>query len=243
MKRYKITFSYDGTLFFGYQKQPNKRTVQGELEKALEYINNKSYTPLTSSGRTDAGVHAINQVGHVDLLVDITEYKLKSALNSLTDDDIHVIKAEVVDNDFHARYMVKSKEYIYKINLKEYSPVDRNYIYQYNKNLNIDKMKEATKYFIGKHDFKSFTTNDTKKNTVRIIYSIDITLENEILIIKFKGSGFLKYMVRIMVAALIKVGEEKIKPEEIKNIIEAKDRKKAFYTVNPCGLYLYKVNY
>ena len=243
MKRFKITFSYDGTNFYGYQKQPHKRTVQGEIESALKYINNGKKTPLTSSGRTDAKVHAINQVGHADISVDITEYKLKRAINSLTEDDIHVKSAEIVDSDFHARYMVKSKEYIYKINLGEYSPVDRNYVYQYCKSLNINKMKEATKYFVGEHDFKAFCSLDEDKNTIRTIYSIDLDLKDDILVIRFKGSGFLKYMVRIMVGALIRVGEEKVEPIEIKKVMDKKERTKTFFTSSPCGLYLKNVNY
>ena len=119
--RYKIVFSYDGTNYNGYQKQPNLNTIQGNIESALKYINNKNDTKFVSSGRTDKGVHANNQVGHFNLDVDITEYKLKCALNSLLPNDIHVKKAIVVDDSFHARYDVKTKEYLYLINLGEYS--------------------------------------------------------------------------------------------------------------------------
>lgn len=190
MQRYKIIFSYDGSNFNGYQKQDNLRTVQGELEKALQYINNDIYTKLVSSGRTDKGVHAFRQVGHADILVDINEYKLKCALNSLTDDDIHVINTEKVDNSFHARYMVKNKIYLYKINLGEYNPVDRKYIYQYNKKLDVKKMIEGSKYLLGKHDFKSFTTSDCDKNTNREIYDINFKIVDNILNIEFNGNGF-----------------------------------------------------
>ena len=243
MARFKITFSYDGTKFNGYQKQPNLRTIQGTLEDALKYINNDKFVKVSSSGRTDAKVHANNQVCHVDIDVNITEYKLKSALNSLLPDDIHIKKTQFADEDFHARYMVSSKEYIYKINVGEYNPIERNYVYQYNKNLNIKQMKRAIKYFKGTHDFRAFTTTEYNKDSTRTIFKASIDKKGDYVIIKFIGSGFLKYMVRIMVGVLIKVGEGKIKSSYVKDIIASKDRKKAFFTASPEGLYLNKVNY
>lgn len=244
MKRYMIIFSYDGSNYNGYQKQPNLNTVQGNIESALKYINNKKETKLVSSGRTDAYVHANNQVAHFDLDIKITEYKLKCALNSLLPDDIHIIKAKVVDDTFHARFDVKSKEYVYLINTREYNPIQRKYIYQYNKSLNVEKMKEATKYFIGEHDFSSFSSNEDKKeDNVRIIYDIELKEEDGIIKIRFKGNGFLKYMVRIIVGTLIEIGENKKTPEEVKKLIEVKDRTKVGHTANPEGLYLDKINY
>lgn len=241
--RYKITFSYDGSNFSGYQKQPKLRTVQGELEKALKYINNNKDTVVTSSGRTDALVHAHNQVCHVDIDVSITPYKLKRAINSLTPDDIYVKNVEKVDDEFHARYFVKSKEYIYKINTSEYDPLNRNYIYQYNKKLDIKQMKKALKYFKGTHDFKCFTSGEEKENTIRTIFKVKIEEKNNIITIKFIGSGFLKYMVRIMVGTLIKVGENKIKPEYIKELLLSEKRIKKKYKAPANGLYLNKIEY
>ena len=154
--RYLIKFSYDGTNFSGYQKQPGKRCVESELEKALFSINNHKETKVTGAGRTDRGVHAFCQCAHFDIDVDITLYKLKCALNSLLPDDIHVFSTEVVDKSFHARYMAKSKVYKYIMNCGEYNPLERNYVYQYGKKLDIEKMNDGIKYLIGKHDFKSF---------------------------------------------------------------------------------------
>ena len=128
--RYLIRFSYDGTNFYGYQKQPNKRTIEGELEKALYDINNHTDTRIYSSGRTDRGVHAKGQTAHFDLDISITLYKLKCALNSLLPKDIHVIEAVAVDDDFHARFMAKEKTYKYYLNIGEYNPVERNYVHQ-----------------------------------------------------------------------------------------------------------------
>ena len=242
--RYKIIFSYDGSDFNGYQKQKGLRTVQSEMEKALKQINNNKDVKFSSSGRTDAFVHAYNQVGHADIDVKITEYKLKRALNSILPDDIYVKETKIVKDDFHSRYMVKSKEYIYKINIGDYNVLERNYIYQYNNKLNIKNMKKAAKYLIGTHDFAAFVSNEDKKeDNVRTIYKIDFTLKDDILCIKFIGNGFLKYMVRIMVATLIKVGEGKLNYKDVKTILESKDRKKIPYTAPAEGLYLNKVKY
>lgn len=241
--RYLITFSYDGSKYKGYQKQPNETTIQGELEKVLTGINNGEVL-VSASGRTDAGVHALNQTAHFDLDINITTEKLKLALNSLLPSDIYVKNVEEVDSDFHARFNVKEKEYIYKINVGEYNPLEKDYVYQYNKELDIVKMKEAIKYFEGTHDFKSFTkNNDEKDDFVRTIISTSIDIKDNIITISFRGTGFLRYMVRNMVGFLIEVGQLKRESVEVKTILEAKDRTKAGITAHPEGLYLKEVSY
>ena len=242
--RYMITFSYDGSNFNGYQKQDGCRTVEECLENALYDINNHSETKIVSSGRTDKGVHAKAQTAHFDLNVNITEYKLKSAINSLVPDDIHVIKAEKVNNDFHARYNVKKKTYKYYLNIGEYNPMERKYVYQYNRELDIDKMKEAIKFFEGTHDFKNFVSSECKKNSyIRDIYYADIEIKKNIIIFKFTGNGFMKYQVRNMVGTLLKVGKGKLEPNSIKEIIDNPNRKKDVLTIKPEGLYLEEVKY
>ena len=239
--RYLITFSYDGTNFFGYQRQPNKRTIEGNIETALKFISGGEDIIIHSSGRTDSGVHAINQKAHFDLNKNITLYKLKRALNSYTDNDIYIKDVCIVDNDFHARYMALKKEYIYKINMGEYNPIERNYIYQYNKKLNIDKIKEESKSLIGTYDFSSFVNKDEKKESyIRTIYDIDVNVNCDILIIKFIGNGFLKYQVRNMVGALIEVSNS---DKHIKDILNFKSRKSFGKIAPPEGLYLNNVEY
>ena len=242
--RYKITFSYDGTNFNGYQIQPKLRTVQEELEKAVSYLNKQKYTQVVSSGRTDKGVHALNQVAHFDLEIKNTIDKIKRGLNSNLPEDIHIIKVEKVKDDFHARYNSKKKEYIYKINLGEYRPVDRNYIYQYNKELDIDAMKEAIKYFEGEHDFTSFVSSeDIREDKVRTIYKTDIKIKKDILEISFIGNGFMKYQVRNMVGLLISIGEHKKDKKDVVKVLNNKNRSQKFKTAPSCGLYLNKVWY
>ncbi|MBQ7137008.1 MAG: tRNA pseudouridine(38-40) synthase TruA [Bacilli bacterium] len=242
--RYLIKFSYDGSNFYGYQKQPGKRTVEGELERALYDINNHTVTRIYSSGRTDRGVHAKGQTAHFDLDISITLYKLKCALNSLLPDDIHVIEAINVDNDFHARFMVKNKTYKYYLNMGEYNPVDRNSIHQYNKELNIEKMSTAIKDLIGTHDFKIFTSKEVvKDNYTRTIYEANIEKKDNLLIFKFTGNGFMKYQVRNMVGTLIKIGKGKLESGTIKKLLNNEAPEKYIFTAKPEGLYLEEVSY
>ena len=242
--RYLIKFSYDGTDFFGYQKQPGKRTVEGAFEKALFDINNHAETRIFSSGRTDAGVHALSQTAHFDLTIDITLYKLKCALNSLLPPDIHVISTEIVDKDFHARYMVKEKKYKYIINCGEYEPTSRNYQFEYNKKLDVIRIKEALNYFLGEHDFKSFVSEEViKDNYIRKILKVDLIQKKEKIIIEFKGTGFMKYQVRNMVGTLIKIGNGKLEPNIINELLKSTEKRKVVTTAPACGLYLVNVNY
>ncbi|MGN1342102.1 MAG: tRNA pseudouridine(38-40) synthase TruA [Bacilli bacterium] len=245
--RYLITIAYDGTLFSGYQKQPRERTVQGELEKALKEINGGKKVTAHASGRTDAKVHAIAQKVHFDLDTKITVDKLEKALNSLLPEDIYVKKAEEVNDDFHARFSAIGKEYIYILNMGEYNPLERNYVYQHNKKLDVVEMERAMKYLEGTHNFKSFTKADEEKEDyVRTISQTNLIRDtkdvNKITLV-FVGTGFLRYMVRNIVGTLIEVGEGKRRSEEVIDILRKEDRKVAGKTANAEGLYLKNVFY
>lgn len=242
--RFLIKFSYDGTDYSGFQSQKDKNSIQKCMEDAITKINNGKKTVICATGRTDKGVHALCQYAHTDIDVDITEYKLKRALNSNLPEDIHVIETKIVNNDFHARYNVKKKEYVYKINTGEYNPIERNYIFQYNYKLDIESMKKAIIYFEGKHDFRAFVTeNKDKTNCIREIYKTSIKEKDNIIEITFEGNGFLRYQVRNMVGILIRVGENKIEPEEVQKILESKDRTKSGKTAPAVGLYLVNIEY
>lgn len=240
-----MTVSYDGSGYSGYQKQSGFRTIQSELERAITEINNNKPVEIYSSGRTDKGVHAINQKIHFDLNMDISLYNLREAINSKIPDDIYVKSIEEVDEDFHARYSVIAKEYIYIINLGEFNPIERNYVYQYNKPLDLVNMERALQYFVGEHDFSSFTKpDDSKKNFVRNIRIVNLKKhDNDKVTITFVGNGFLRYMVRNMVGTIIEVGEGKRKSEDLYDIISSKDRTKAGIMAPACGLYLKDVYY
>lgn len=245
--RYFIKFSYDGSAYCGFQTQPRKKTIQEELEKALEIINNHQKTRIHASGRTDKGVHALGQTAHFDLDIEITEHKLKRALNSNLPSDIHIISTKKVDKNFHARYMVKTKKYQYILNLGEYNPIERNYVYQYNYKLDTKAMKKALHYLKGTHDFRAFVTeNSDKENCIRTITKSSLYYDrtnSEKIVIEFEGTGFLRYQVRNMVGILLKVGQNKIPPQKVKEILESKNRQKNGVTAPSEGLYLAEVKY
>lgn len=245
--RYFITFSYDGTKFNGYQKQPRVRTVQGEIEKALKQINDNKEVIISATGRTDAGVHALNQRAHFDLEKEFDLDKLKQGLNSLLPEDIYIKKVEKVLDNFHARFDAIGKEYVYIINMGEYNPLERNYVYQHCKKLDVVEMERALKYFEGTHNYKSFTKTDEEKDDyVRTISQTSLTRDNKDInkiYLDFVGTGFLRYMVRNIVGLLIEVGEGKRRSEEVISILKAEDRTKAGKTANPEGLYLKNVFY
>ncbi len=242
--RYLIKFSYDGTNFYGYQRQPGKRCVEDYIIEAVKKINNGIDTKVTSSSRTDAKVHALCQEASFVLTVDITPYKLKRAINSLVPEDIHVFDAIEVDADFHPRYMVKEKKYLYIINMGEYEPTRRNYELQLGSNLDVDKMKEAIKYFEGEHNFKNFVSNESKKESyVRNIFSTEIVEKDSKLYIRFTGNGFMKYQVRNMVGTLIKIGNNKLDKSIINKIFEDDEYAKYVYTAKSEGLYLENIKY
>jgi tRNA pseudouridine38-40 synthase len=242
--RFLIKFTYDGTAYNGFQTQPGLDTIQERMETALQIINNGKKTNLVATGRTDKGVHALCQYAHADIDVDINEYKLKRAMNSNLPNDIHVIETKIVPEDFHARYNVKSKEYKYYINLGEYNPLERNYVFQYNYMLNKDAITEAIQVFLGTHDFRAFVTESKEKeNCIRTISYVNVEQKDNKLIITFRGDGFLRYQVRNMVGLLIRVGENKISTEEVEKILLSKDRTTTGKTAPPEGLYLTAVDY
>lgn len=244
MRNIKLTIEYDGKDFNGWQKQPNKPNIQGEIERAIYNIT-KEEVDLIGSGRTDAGVHALGQVANFKTNSNIPIEKLALAINSQLKNSIIIKKAEEVDERFHSRYNAKHKTYRYIINNSPCgTAIYRNLEYCFPIKLDVAKMQEAAKYFEGEHDFKAFKSSGTSaKNSVRTIYNASVKQEGEKIIIELTGNGFLYNMVRIISGTLLDVGLQKIKPEEIKNIIEEKDRQKAGKTLPAHGLYLVEVKY
>lgn len=244
MRNIKLTIEYDGKDFNGWQKQPNKLNIQGEIERAIYNIT-KEEVDLIGSGRTDAGVHAWNQIANFKTNSNISIEKMAIAINSQLKNSIVVKKAEEMDERFHSRYNAKRKTYRYVINNTEYgSAIYRNLEYHFPIKLNVEKMQEAAKYFEGEHDFKAFKSSGTSgKNSVRTIYKAEVKTDGERILIELTGNGFLYNMVRIISGTLLDVGLGKIEPSEIEDIINSKDRTKAGKTLPAHGLYLVKVNY
>lgn len=244
MRNIKLTIEYDGKEFNGWQKQPTKLNIQGEIERAIEIITGEQ-VDLTASGRTDAGVHAIGQVANFKTDSNLPIEKFAVAINSKLKKSIRIQKAEEVEERFHSRYNCKQKTYRYIINNGEQgSAIYRNLEYYVPVKLNVEEMKKAIKHFEGEHDFKGFKASGTSsKSSVRKIYNTNIRQEGERIIIELTGNGFLYNMVRIIAGTLVDVGLGKIKAEEISKIIESKDRTKAGKTLPPYALYLVKVEY
>ena len=244
MRNIKLTIEYDGKEFNGWQKQPNKLNIQGNIEKVISEIT-KEEIELIGSGRTDAGVHAIGQVANFKTNSNIPIEKFAIAINSRLKKSIIIKKAEEVPERFHSRYNCKKKTYRYIINNSDMgSAIYRNLEYNIKMPLNLENMKKASKYFEGEHDFSAFKASGTSsKSSVRTIYSADVKKENERIIIELTGNGFLYNMVRIISGTLVEVGLGKIRPEEIKDIIDSKNRQMAGKTLPPYGLYLVEVNY
>lgn len=242
-----MTFSYDGSDFCGYQKQPKGRTVQGELESVLKRINGDKAVSVVASGRTDAGVHAINQKAHFEMDNNIDCDKLLHSMNSMLPSDIYIRQLEEVSDNFHARFDAIGKEYIYQINMGEYNPLERKYVYQHNSKLDVVEMQRAMKYLEGTHSFRAFTKVDEEKDDyVRTLSQTNMLRDlkdvNKITLV-FVGTGFLRYMVRNMVGTLIEIGEGKRRSEEIIDILKSEDRTLAGKTANSEGLYLRNVFY
>ncbi|WP_404323000.1 tRNA pseudouridine(38-40) synthase TruA [Cytobacillus firmus] len=245
MQRFKCIVTYDGTLFAGYQVQPGKRTVQGELERALKKIHKGKDIRVTASGRTDAGVHARGQVIHFDSPLNIPIEKWEIALNSLLSDDVAIIGTETVSDDFHVRFDAKGKEYRYFVHRSSRrDPFKRQYAYQYPYPINKDAIRQAAAGLIGTHDFTSFCSAKTEvEDKVRELQEIDVQEEGNMIIFRFRGTGFLYNMVRILTGTLLEVGSGERDPESMPAVLKEKNRSAAGKTAPPQGLYLWEVFY
>ena len=241
--RYKLTVSYDGYNYMGFQIQNDLDTIELELMKAFNKLLNVD-VKVYSSGRTDRYVHARGQVCHVDLDIDIPEYGLMKGLNAYLPNDIYIKEVEKVNEDFHARFSAIKKEYRYYINIKEYNPLTIRYL-PYIPNLNIESMEKAVKLLIGTHDFKGFASAsiDERKPTIKTIYSIDIINHGDKLEFIFIGNGFLKYQIRRMMGIIVEIGKGRFTKDKITEILESKNPQDSKYILDGCGLYLEKVYY
>ena len=244
--KYKIVFSYDGSAFLGYAKQPNLKTIQGELEKNLSLILNENII-LSASGRTDKGVHALNQVASFSTSKKIYDKdKFLHSINKLLNEEIYVKKIAKVKDDFDARFSAIKKEYHYLINLGEFEPTLRKYQLTINdKNFDTNKFIEGSKLFLGKHNFINFCSKDDDKDGfIRTIYDFKVIKKRKKLLIKISGDGFMRYEVRKIIGTLIYYSLNKINLEKINYYLsETEKRDIVPFTASPIGLYLFKVYY
>lgn len=247
MTRYKAIIAYDGTHFNGFQKQPNGRTVQEEMEKTLKKMANGKEITVFGSGRTDAGVHAMGQVIHFDYPEERPLERMRFALDTQSPEDIAVKAVEIVSDDFHARYLVKEKTYQFRVDIgKPRSPFRRHYASYFPYTLDLSKIQRALPDLIGTHDFTSFCASGSSiEDKVRTIYEakMEVNEAGDELLFTFRGNGFLYKMIRILVGTLLKIGNGRLSEDSIPEIIAKKDRNAAGPTAHPEGLYLYEVVY
>ena len=244
----KLTIEYEGTKYYGWQRQKVFLSIQGILEEKISQITQEKIS-LNGSGRTDAGVHALGQVANYKTNSSIPLVELPFILNRMLPLDIRIKKAEKVDNNFHARYSAVSKIYhYYVLNCNQnnnYLPIFlKNYVYCVYQNINLVEMKKASKFLQGEHDFTSFACSGSRMgHWIRTVKDVDIIKKGNIFCFHLEANAFLYKMVRTIVGTLLEVGNEKINYLEIKKILEAKNRKMAGKTVPAKGLFLMKVKY
>lgn len=242
--RYKVIISYDGGSYSGFQVQPNAHTIQSEIEKTLAQVLGVPIT-IVASGRTDAGVSAIEQVCHFDVDNPLDTRRAIGYANSLLPRDIRIHQIEEVFSDFHARYSAVAKTYLYYFycGTAEIPVLDKVATFEQG-SLDIDSMNSACQYFMGEHDFSAFCASGSQvESKVRTITDIRIDKIDNLYRLEITGNGFLYNMVRIIMGTLFDVGRGKISPDSITDIINSGDRARAGKTASAKGLYLKKVLY
>lgn len=237
--RYLITFSYDGSYFYGFQRQKELKSVQKTLEDCLSKLLNEDIV-IKGSGRTDAGVHALMQIAHFDTPNKIGKSFL-TKLNDILNGEINVYDIKEVSSDFHARFSVKAKTYRYLINTDK-NKVNNKYFYTSYNQLDINKMTSASKIFLGVHDFRNFVSGKRDDYTT-CIFDIKIEQKENIISLEFTGTGFYRYMIRHLVGALYDIGRGKINEDVIEDMLYNPQIEKSLSVVPAYGLYLVNIEY
>ena len=247
LMRYKLTIEYDGTNLLGWQRQLDGPSVQQYLEEVLEILSGH-HSEVAAAGRTDAGVHALGQVAHIDFETSMEPWKIREAFNAnlrQKNAPVRVINVEQVSADFHARFSAVGRGYIYRIlNRRAPSVLAENRVWWVPVPLNIKQMRAGAKYLLGYHDFTSIRASACQaKSPLKTLDKLDIKKQGDEILFDVEARSFLHHQVRNMVGTLKMVGEGKLSPKDIKKILDAKDRTKAGMTAPACGLYLNKVMY
>lgn len=244
MRNIKITLQYKGTAYFGWQKQNNFPTIQGKLEEALFCLTGEKIE-VEGSGRTDRGVHAVGQVANFCIQNTMPLKNLKTALNDLLPTDIRIVKVSQAKSDFHARFSAKRKTYQYCVQVGgQRNALKSDVLAFFPFEVDLERMQKSSKLLIGKHNFKGFCSADTTvTNFEREIFDLQIKKRGRIFVFTVTGSGFLYNMVRIIVGTLLEVGRGKLSDKDVKLALSTGERKYAGKTMEPCGLYLKKVEY
>ena len=243
MARFKVYIEYEGTRYSGWQVQPNARTIQGEIFSALEKIFKSKNFEFYGSGRTDAGVHALMQVAHLDVKTVLAPEIIKFKLNDKLPSDINILEVEKVPQKFHARHDAVSRSYLYQISRRR-TAFGKRYVWWIKDKLDVNKMKAVAKLFIGLKNFQSFTADEPDEKSMKVkIKSLEIKDDGNLILIRICGSHFLWKMARQLVGILVEAGRGKITSEYVKNLIKLPSDEPARYTAPPSGLFLERVFY
>jgi tRNA pseudouridine38-40 synthase len=242
MRNIKLTISYDGFSYHGWQKQKNLLTIQGIIEDKLFRLTGEK-VKLIGAARTDSQVHAISQVANFKTNTSLPLYSIKAGLNSFLPHEIVIRKVEEVSLDFHARYQARQRSYRYQL-LKEKSPFFRKYAYFFRRKINLEKMKKASQDLLGEHNFQAFTVvSEKRENKICRVEEISWWEEGDLIVFRITANRFLQKMVRLIMGTLLDLGEGKIKSSAIKEILTKGDKNLVGATVPGYGLFLEEIKY
>ena len=243
MARFKLTIEYEGTRFSGWQVQKNARTVQGEINDAIGKVFGTHGFEFYGSGRTDAGVHALQQVAHLDIKTVLAPEIIRMKLNDELPADINIIEVEKATDEFHARHDAMARSYLYQISRRR-TAFGKRFVWWIKDPLDIVKMRQTAEMFIGLKDFQSFTADDPEEKSTKVhINSIDVQQAGDLILIRIVGSHFIWKMVRQIIGVLAEVGRGKMPLNDVKKFLHAKSDEPAKFTAPPSGLFLERVYY
>jgi len=243
MLRFKLYIEYEGTRYSGWQMQTNARTIQGKLLEAAEKIFKNEKIDIQGSGRTDAGVHALCQVAHLEVKTVLAPEIIKMKFNDGLPSDINILEVEKANPKFHARHDAVQRSYLYQIS-KRRTAFGKNYVWWIKDKLYFSRMQSAANIFIGMHDFVSFAGEDQEvKSTKVLIEDVQLKEEGELILVRIVGSHFLWKMVRRMIGVLVEIGRGKLSEQELIKFLQSKSNKPAMFTAPPSGLFLEQVVY
>ena len=247
MPRFKLTIEYAGTKYSGWQKQKNARTVQGEIERAIGTVTRDNTFEFMGSGRTDAGVHALRQVAHLDLRKTLPAETLRRGINDELPADIHVLAVDSVPHRFHARHAAVARSYLYQI-ARRRSAFAKPFVWWVKEPLDLDRMMQAAARFSGMHDFQAFSDDDPEeKSTDVLVEDVTLAADGDLILVRVGGSHFIWKMVRRMVGVLVEVGKGQLDPGDVADLLSGSGKKglpaPATLTAPASGLFLERVFY
>jgi len=245
MPRFKLTIEYAGTRYSGWQIQKNARTVQGEIDRAVREVTGRTDFELYGSGRTDAGVHALGQVAHLDVSTNLAAEPLRARINAELPSDIHVLAGRIVPHRFHARHDAVARRYLYQI-ARRRTAFAKAYVWWVKEPLDLDRMRDAARAFVGMRDFQSFADRDPDRDspsTLVLVERLDIVEEGDLVLVGIDGSHFLWKMVRRVVGVLVEIGRGVLEPADAAAFLEESSTAPARLTAPPSGLFLDRVYY